>query len=275
MGVVKRALGVAIDFMKESGFKNRHNELAFGVGLSAAAPPLKIDAGNGSSVLLEGKVDRIDAYIDETACYVSIIDYKSSKQSLDLSEIYHGLKLQLMLYLEVATTHGEMLFGRVTKPFGAFYYKVDEPTLDANAPEFNLVKAFKLEGLCLQDEALLEVMDPALREAGQGSLLKAKKNTDGGIKKDAQLLGEGELELTMAFAKEKAKRIATAIFDGEIAIAPVGGAVQACTYCKYRAICQFDSKKKRQHFREPQELKQEEALKKMQEVVLCRGPQNS
>jgi len=273
--VVKRALGMAIEHMSSSGFKNQKNEFAFGVGLSADAPALQIETDRGSAVLLEGKVDRIDAYFGEENCFVSVVDYKSSQQSLKLSDIFHGLKLQLMLYLEVATANGQLLFGKVTKPFGAFYYKIDEPILDANNPEKALVKAFKWEGLCLENQEIIGALDPTLHEDGQSQVLKVKKNKDGSLKKDATLLGEEDLKITLEYTKEKARDIANAIFEGAIDIAPVNhGKMPACTYCQYRPICHFDPKKRRQHYRRPEALSSEEALKKMQEVVLCRGPQS-
>lgn len=271
-GVVKRALGVAVAHMRESQFKNRYNELSFGIGLSAHAPALTLETAGGAKVVLEGKVDRIDAYEGPEGCFVSVLDYKSSKQTLALSEIYHGLKLQLMLYLDVAVENGQVLFGQVTKPFGAFYFKVDEPTLSGEDLESALYSAFKLEGLYVEDQALLGALDPVFAEAGQSRLVKAKRNKDGGLRRDAQQMPAEALETLRQYSKAKANGVAEAIYAGEIDIAPVTMAGStACAYCEYRPICHFDDKKRGQRRRQLDKIDDQTCMDKMKEVVACRG----
>lgn len=273
--VVKRAVGFAIDHIRTSEFQNHYNELTFGLGLSAHAPALTIETKHGDKIYLEGKIDRIDAYSEGETCFVSIVDYKSSKQSLDLVEIYHGLKLQLMLYLDVAVENGKLLFGKTSRPFGAFYFKVDEPTVSPKDPEGELVKEFRMEGLYQDDLHLVQAMDPAFASTGLGRILKSKLNKDGGLASDAQQVPEDALNTIRHYAREKAKGIAESLFEGHISIAPVvSGDTDACVYCAYKAICHFDSKKRNQKGRQLQSLSSQEIISKMEAEIQCRGHQS-
>lgn len=51
---------------------------------------------------LRGQIDRIDAYEENGQLHLRIVDYKSSSRDLDLNEVYHGISLQLLTYLDVA-----------------------------------------------------------------------------------------------------------------------------------------------------------------------------
>ena len=50
---------------------------------------------------LHGKIDRVDIAKCEDGKYIRIIDYKSSVKNIDFSDIYGGLQLQLITYLEI------------------------------------------------------------------------------------------------------------------------------------------------------------------------------
>ena len=49
-----------------------------------------------------GRIDRVDIMEDQNKVYVKVIDYKTGNTSFDLVYLYHGLQLQLMIYLDGA-----------------------------------------------------------------------------------------------------------------------------------------------------------------------------
>ena len=51
---------------------------------------------------LRGRIDRIDVCREEGRTYVRVIDYKSGSARFDLTSIYYGLQLQLVVYLNAA-----------------------------------------------------------------------------------------------------------------------------------------------------------------------------
>ena len=53
-----------------------------------------------ASSVLRGKIDRVDLLDAEGNKFVKIIDYKSGTKAFDFQDIYYGLQLQLLLYLD-------------------------------------------------------------------------------------------------------------------------------------------------------------------------------
>lgn len=51
---------------------------------------------------LLGRIDRVDTYETPDKVYVKIIDYKSGNTSFSLVNLYHGLQLQLVVYMNAA-----------------------------------------------------------------------------------------------------------------------------------------------------------------------------
>ena len=49
-----------------------------------------------------GKIDRVDTCEDGDCVYVKVIDYKTGSKSFDVTALYHGLQLQLMVYMDAA-----------------------------------------------------------------------------------------------------------------------------------------------------------------------------
>ena len=47
--------------------------------------------------VLKGKTDRIDVLEDENGTCIRIIDYKTGSKKMQLSELYYGVNLQLLL----------------------------------------------------------------------------------------------------------------------------------------------------------------------------------
>ena len=68
----------------------------------------------------------------DNALYISVVDYKSSHKTLSVKDMYHGLMLQLLTYLDTAVHFSTELFGKQAKPAGAFFAQVKNPILQAN-----------------------------------------------------------------------------------------------------------------------------------------------
>ena len=49
-----------------------------------------------------GKIDRLDTYENEESIYVKVTDYKTGMKSFDITAFYHGLQMQLPVYLNAA-----------------------------------------------------------------------------------------------------------------------------------------------------------------------------
>ena len=59
----------------------------------------------GGKLFSGGRIDRVDTMeTDDGKLYVVVIDYKTGNTSFDLVSLYHGLQLQLMIYMDGALT---------------------------------------------------------------------------------------------------------------------------------------------------------------------------
>ncbi|MFR2711037.1 MAG: PD-(D/E)XK nuclease family protein, partial [Frisingicoccus sp.] len=79
----------------------------------------------GERVRLIGTVDRYDVYDGEEARAVRIVDYKSGQKEFDLTEIFYGLSLQLVVYMEsIARIEEERHPEKPIVKAGMFYYHI-------------------------------------------------------------------------------------------------------------------------------------------------------
>ena len=108
--VVRRAALVLAEHSRRGRFRPVGLELAFGPG--GDIPAVVFTLSDGSEMVLTGRIDRIDAAQGEDGVYLRVIDYKSGRLTINLSDIYHGLKLQLLAYLDVALQYAGRLLGK-------------------------------------------------------------------------------------------------------------------------------------------------------------------
>lgn len=272
--VVSEVANQAIKQLKSQHFSNIKNELSFGSDAYSTVPALRLTVDAQNSIALHGKIDRLDIAQHSGNNYLRIIDYKSSERALDVTDVLHGLNLQLMLYLHVATTQASLWLGQAVNPFGAFYFTVTEPSIELTTPlddgqiASQISDTFKLDGLYMDDVDTLRAIDDSLNDNAQSNVLSAALKQDGQLRANKQLLSADQLEVVGRYAALKAKRVAQQIFSGDNAVIPVSmGNYTACTYCQYQTICQFDAKKSQWSYREFAKYSSDEALAKIEQEV--------
>ena len=85
---------------------------------------------------LRGKIDRVDLYEDEEHVYVKVIDYKTGAKAFQLGEMYHGLQLQLIVYLNAVMEMEEQKYPeKEIVPAGIFYYQMKDPFVEKEVRE--------------------------------------------------------------------------------------------------------------------------------------------
>lgn len=272
--VLKDSLDKVMFQMSRGAFKIMGNEVTFGIGSDKQAPPLILETSSGAKILLEGKIDRLDTVVHAGLSYVRIVDYKSGQKDFRLEDLVNGLSLQLMLYLQVAKAHVQEVFKNPAMPFGAFYFKLDEPyvtidgLIDDEVLETELIEAFKMQGICLKDLSLIALNDDQFEDLEKSQIIPARLKKSGELYDDAHLLEEDELKLVVAFAKQQALMIVEDIYAGKIDILPYAqGNHKACDWCEYRSICQFDANKSNATYRILKKMDKDQALACIKEVV--------
>lgn len=246
--------------------------LEVGFGLGEQLPALTIPLPREGQLELRGRIDRVDAAKINDAYYLRIIDYKSSKKGLDLNEVYHGISLQLVTYLDVATQFAEHWLDEPAHPGGVLYVHLHEPTHQTTemlTPEemaSKQLKAYKMDGILTEERPVLEAMDAQLD--GHSDIIPVHVKKDGSFGVTSKVLTPDELEKTAKFVRKRHRQAGGGILSGDTRVLPYQSKTKMpCTYCSYRSVCQFDPQDIRQPIRKLKQEKADVITKKMMEEV--------
>lgn len=214
-----------------------------------------------------GKIDRVDICEDKDCVYVKVTDYKTGMKAFDITALYHGLQLQLPVYLNAALEVEKKKFrDRKMIPAGIFYYRIQDPVVDRkdsdDEVERSILRELKLDGLVNGDGEVIAHLEKDL--SGASVLFPVGKNKDGSLSKNSRALPGETFEAVLHYAREKENRIKKEMYEGEVGAAPYElGDATGCDYCSCREICGFDLKIKGCRYRRLQKYSMEEAVAKM------------
>lgn len=197
---------------------------------------------------LNGRIDRIDLSGDGK--YFLIIDYKTGKASISLQKIFSGLSLQLIIYLNAA----ENLFeGREA---GAMLYCLLKMSSKSGRTDSEAIteaeKELKMPGLIRVDENIKNAVD------------STENFVD--FKKD-NLVARADLQTIIDYAKKILDKTAERILSGDIEVKPAKFSADddACKYCLYSALCNFD--RAINEMTEPIKGKQADIISEMSKIL--------
>ena len=197
---------------------------------------------------LRGRIDRIDVCEKDDQVYVKVIDYKSGNTGFDLVALYHGLQLQLVVYLGAALEMEKRIHpDKEIIPAGIFYYHVKDPLVESESgdtPEKingRLLRALRPDGLVNKDPDVYQEMDSGLVQTS--AVIPVSVNKNGTLSKTSKAVSGEQFEQLTSFVHKKIREIGRQILDGEIAPVPYERKQQTgCDYCMYRSVCGWDPK---------------------------------
>lgn len=272
-----------IQQVRKGRIKEMRFEHSFGTG--GKLPPVKVDVGD-HRVLIQGMIDRLDILRcgedsgdssensggngdrsdsgdsenntenrgDEKTA-VRIIDYKTGGDSIEPEYFSKGYKLQLMIYMKAAIESSQ----EHAEPAGVFYFKIKDIDTDADTRsvssgkeelEKRIADAYRLEGILLNDEGLIDSMDSEISGSSQVIPVKISKKEGGYVPSaGGYLLSQDEFRELYEQVDRQVERICEEIYAGNIEIKPKrekkkdmkGEYRNACKYCGYKSICMFDT----------------------------------
>lgn len=205
-------------------------------------PAIVLQTKQGRIVHIRGKIDRIDLWKRNGRTAAVVFDYKRSAKAVNWGHLYHGLDIQLPVYL-MALKDRTLNGVRIDEPAGAFFMPIlaqpKSKTLseaDGEAETFG----YKVKGLFVGEAA--GGLDGSAQQwsryynlyvDGEGGCYKYFRSTGA--------LNRRQFERLMEHTKETAGRLADQILAGDVRIAPYRIArTSPCSYCDYRAVCRFD-----------------------------------
>lgn len=273
--IIFRTSIILREHAKSSGFVPVDLEVPFGMGGTGSLPPMEFSLPNGVKMEVVGRIDRVDKAEDENGTFLRIIDYKSSSKALDLTEVYYGLALQMLTYLDVVTSNAQtwMKKGHAASPAGVLYFHIHNPIVemkgDASEAEIEkeILKKFKMKGLVLGDADVVRLMDNKL-STGSSDIISAGLKKDGSFSARSSIASEQEFNVLQKYVHHTFENIGKDITEGVIDIAPYKmGNKAACTFCNFKSVCQFDESLEDNQFRSLKDMKDSEAMEKIREEV--------
>ncbi|PEK72288.1 helicase-exonuclease AddAB subunit AddB [Bacillus pseudomycoides] len=273
--IIFRTSLILREHAKSSGFVPVDLEVPFGMGGTGSLPPMEFSLPNGVKMEVVGRIDRVDKAEDENGTFLRIIDYKSSTKALDLTEVYYGLALQMLTYLDVVISNANTWMKKdgTASPAGVLYFHLHNPIVemkgDASEEEIEkeILKKFKMKGLVLGDADVVRLMDNKL-STGSSDIISAGLKKDGSFSARSSIASEQEFTTLQQYVHHTFENIGKDITEGVIDIAPYKmGKKAACTFCNFRSVCQFDESLEDNQFRTLKDMKDSEAMEKMREEV--------
>lgn len=242
--IVGRASVILGEHARRGSFEPVGLELDFGPGKDL--PPLRITLPNGCVMEVVGRIDRVDMAEGEQGVLLRVIDYKSSQKDLKLHEVYYGLSLQMLTYLDVLLTYSEQWLGKTALPAGTLYFHVHDPLLTSSngmnreQAEQELLKRFKMKGLLTADREVVSLMDTSL-DKGHSSIVPVALKSDGSFYSSASVATPEQWGHLLTSVRSTISEIGTRITEGDVKIQPYRIQQEtACTFCSFRPVCQFD-----------------------------------
>ena len=262
--VVTMSVKYIVQSLKQSEFEVFGHELEFGG--DGQYKPITVITEDGKKVEITGKIDRVDIMKNPDGTYVRIIDYKSSVKNIDLNQVFYGLQLQLLTYLNETCKVEDFI------PAGVLYFNLINPTIgtDKNLTdeevEEKIRQEFKMKGLILADVNIIKKMDTNIENEPKG----ISKIIPATIKKDGEISDRGTSAVTkeqfvylQKYMEKIIKQISEEILQGNIEVKPYYNASTKktpCEYCKYKSICRFDENTKNNEYKYISKLNKDAVL---------------
>ncbi|MEN2767685.1 helicase-exonuclease AddAB subunit AddB [Ornithinibacillus xuwenensis] len=268
--VIARAAYVLSEQARLSQFSPVGLELGFG-SKRDKLNPVTLQLPNGYEIMLRGRIDRVDKALNEEDLYLRIIDYKSSARGLDMVEVYYGLALQMLTYLDVVLSQSEQWLGKKATPAGVLYFHVHNPMITGNHKlsdeqlEEEIFKKYKMQGLLINSERVIQLMDTSL-ESGTSQIVPAGIKKDGAFNKSSKIASQETFSSLQQHIHHLMMNAGIDMTLGAVHLNPYQRKQNvACTYCPFLSVCQFDTTLETNNYRKLPELKEEEVLEKLRE----------
>ena len=260
--IVSKALKYIIETLIYSDFKVEGTEIEFGP--KGKYKPIILELENGEKVEITGKIDRLDTANEEDGKYIRIIDYKSSSKNIDLNEVYAGLQIQLLTYMDAICKEEDVISA------GVFYFSLLEQMIKSDRKlseeeiEEQIRKNFKMKGLIIADVKIIKMNDRNLK-TGTSKMVPAAITKDELVnEKRTNGVTKEEFKILQDYIYKTLKDISKEILSGKIDLKPYNKSGKTpCEYCEYKPICGFNPKKQDNKYNYIDKKSKQEIIKKM------------
>ena len=272
---ITKSVMVISEQMRKGKFEVFRNEFEFG-GFKDGEP-IKIDLPSNETVYLVGRVDRIDTLDLDGNTYIKVVDYKSGNKKFNLTEVYHGLQIQLLVYLDALIKNSKYILEKQAMPGAILYFKIDDPIIKSKKQlteeeiKDNILKELKMSGLLLKDINVVKAMDSDI-ESSYSLIIPAAIKKDGNFTATSSVVTEEQFDILRKYVNDKMAELCEEMLSGEIKIVPCkNNNTPYCDYCDYSSICQFDTSIENNKYKIILKKSNEEAWKLIKDEVVKEG----
>ncbi len=213
---------------------------------------LNLGLNEEERLYLTGKIDRLDVSDRGEKILVKIVDYKSGKKDFSLMGFYHGVQLQMVVYMNEAVKDIQKKNpDKEVIPAAMLYYHINDPLVEAESKdtieniEEKVLKELKTRGLVNASEDIISNLDVSGDKASD--VIPVSIKSTGGFSAASEVMSEADMKLMSEYADYKVLSLAKDIFSGNIELNPIelkksdkGVLMNSCEYCSYKRICGFD-----------------------------------
>lgn len=225
-----------IEHMAKELIQSKFVPVGFEIKLSdnALAKPLKLKLDDGTTVLVKGQVDRVDVMEHNGKKYVRVIDYKTGAKEFRLSDIFYGLNLQMLIYLEALCSNS----AEKIVPAGVLYFPSVSTVLNLDRDESfaklekEKMKKMCMNGLVLDDERVILGMEPD----GEGVYIPVAVK-DGKLKNYESVANVAQMREIMQHINDLIISMGMQLRNGVINAQPAKCDYDACEFCEYKTVC--------------------------------------
>lgn len=261
--------------LKKGSFMPEHFEMSFQT--MEDLDSVNIALSGEEKMKLRGRIDRIDTCEKDDTIYVKVIDYKSGSRKFDLAALYHGLQLQLVVYMNAAVEIERKKHpGKEVVPAAMLYYHVSDPMVEGGpelTPEqlnLKLLQELKMTGIVSDNEKTVRLLDGEFKD--KSDILPLERKKDGTFSAYSGIISERDMATVSDYVNYKIKELGRGILEGDIAVNPCEqNGNSACTYCAYRSVCGYDEEITGYEMRELGKLSRDDAIEQMRQAMSDNG----
>ncbi len=204
-----------------------------------------------TALKVKGKIDRLDLDVKDDKVLVKVVDYKSGNRDFSLMSFYHGVQLQMVVYMNAAMESiGKEYRGREIRPAAMLYYHIDDPLIAVDKEESDeainakIIKALRTKGLVDISEDIIHSLDTS--DTPESDVVPVSRGANG-HKSTSRVVSEEGMEIITRYADKKLLDLTERMAKGDIGIEPFeirrsasNTEFDSCRYCEYAEVCGFD-----------------------------------
>lgn len=256
---------------KRNEFAPMRSEVTFGrINNQQDLPGLSYPISGDHNINVRGKIDRIDEMELDDRDYLAIIDYKSSSRKFNFSQFLDGITMQMPTYIQSLNDNLDLFRedGKDIKIGGALYEHITNPFILLTKKQVPLqqqiLNNFKLQGILLSDEELLDNFDLEARTTKQ---VRSSRSPVVSFSKD-DVIDDDDLFKILNYNRHLITEAGEKIYSGKLQLNPYRyQKTTALQYSDFRPIFEFDAMLPENDYHDIINYNKEDVLEKIGEIL--------